>query len=173
MASDIIITQRLVLRSARASDLRPLQDLVFSAPEVMRLAFEGKSLSAEESAEFFAESFDHDGNGKQIGVLRLRAEETIIGFAGLLCCEVLGKRDYETGFVLGREFWGNGYATEIGRAQIEYGFENAGCERLLALAAPDNKPSIAVLTKIGMWHHSTIVTGSRGKRSVYMARRHS
>lgn len=112
MASDIIITQRLVLRSARASDLRPLQDLVFSAPEVMRLAFEGKSLSAEESAEFFAESFDHDGNGKQIGVLRLRAEETIIGFAGLLCCEVLGKRDYETGFVLGREFWGNGYATE-------------------------------------------------------------
>jgi len=172
VAIDIITTQRLVLRSAHPSDLRPLQDLVFSDPEVMRLAFEGKSLSAEESSKFFAESFDHDGNGKQIGVLRLRADETIIGFAGLLSCEALGERDYEIGFILGREFWGNGYATEIGRAQIEYGFEVAGCERLLALVAPDNKPSIAVLTKIGMLPYATIATGNRGQRSVYLARRH-
>lgn len=71
---DIIVTNRLVLRSACDSDLGPLHDIVFSDPEVMAQAFEGKPLSRNKSAEFFASSFDHDGNGKQLGVLTLKKQ---------------------------------------------------------------------------------------------------
>ena len=169
---DIIVTNRLVLRSACDSDLGPLHDIVFSDPKVMAQAFEGKPLSRNKSAKFFASSFDHDGNGKQLGVLTLKDSATIIGFAGLLECPVLGQKDYEIGFVLGRDYWGNGYATEIGQAQIEYGLELSGCSRLLAFVAPENKASISALVKIGMIHHSTVDTKDRGTREIYIVQRH-
>lgn len=166
---DIIVTDRLVLRSVFDSDLGPLHDIVFSSPEVMSKAFAGKPLTINEATNFFATSFDQDGNGKQLGVLTLKNSGTIIGFAGLLECSVLGQRDYEIGFVLGRDYWGKGYASEIGHAQIEYGFELLGCSRLLALVVPKNKASISVLLKIGMRHHSTVETKDRGTKGIYIA----
>jgi RimJ/RimL family protein N-acetyltransferase len=173
MITDIITTDRLILRSACDSDLEPLYDIVFSVPEVMSHAFEGKPFSKEKSVDFFASFFDHDGNGKQLGVLTLKNAGTIIGFAGLLECSAFGIRDYEIGFILGLEFWGKGYASEIGHAQIEYGLSVIGCKRLLAVVTPKNKPSISVLLKIGMTHHSTIDTKDRGIREIYIAQNHT
>jgi ribosomal-protein-alanine N-acetyltransferase len=171
MTIDIIATDRLVLRSAREPDLGPLYDIVFSVPEVMTQAFEGKPLSRKQAADFFYSAFDHDGNGMQLGVLTLKDSGTIIGFAGLLESTTLGQQDFEIGFVLGREFWGKGYATEIGVAQIEYGLELKECRRLLAFVAPKNQASESALIKIGMQHHSTIETTSRGMRDVYIVQR--
>jgi RimJ/RimL family protein N-acetyltransferase len=170
---DIITTDRLVLRSACELDLGPLHDIVFSAPDVMSQAFAGKPLTKSKSADFFATSFDHDGNGKQLGVLTLKNTDTIIGFSGLLECSIFGQKDFEIGFMLGRDYWGKGYASEIGRAQIEYGLEHLGCRRLLALVAPNNRPSISVLRKIGMVHHSTAETRDRGTKEIYIAQRHA
>ena len=171
MTIDIIVTDRLVLRSASDSDLNPLYDIVFSVPEVMSQAFEGKPLSRKQAADFFYSAFDHDGNGMQLGVLTLIDSGTIIGFAGLLKSTSLGQQDFEIGFVLGREYWGKGFATEIGVAQIEYGLELRKCSRLLAFVAPKNEASKAALVKIGMQHHSTIETTSRGLRDVYIVQR--
>jgi len=168
MTIEIITTNRLVLRSVSESDLEQLFDIVFSVPEVMAQAFEGKLLSRKQAAEFFHRSFDHDGNGMQLGVLTLKDCGTIIGFAGLLETTALGIQDFEIGFVLGREYWGRGYATEIGLAQIEYGLERKKCRRLLAFVAPKNEASKSALRKIGMRHHSSIETASRGMRDVYI-----
>jgi len=103
----------------------------------------------------------------------MKGTATPVGFAGLVPCSDLGERDYEIGFVLGHEFWGRGFATEIGRAQIEYGLNTLGCERLLAKVAPQNRASISVLNKLGMEHHATIETKDRGIREVYVTRRHT
>ena len=171
MTTEIISTRRLVLRSASESDLDPLCEVVFSVAEVMTQAFEGKPLSRKQAEDFFYSSFDHDGNGMQLGVLTLKDSGTIIGFAGLLESTSLGQQDFEIGFVLGREYWGKGYATEIGVAQIEYGLERKKCSRLLAFVAPENEASKAALVKIGMQHHSTIQTTRRGMREVYIVQR--
>ena len=168
MITRIITSKRLTLRSAHDSDLDTLHKIIFSDPEVMSQAFEGKTLSRQESTDFFRNYFDHDGNGKQLGVLVLNGPGNIIGFAGLLACPVLGRRDYEIGFVLARKYWGKGYASEIGMAQIEYGIESAGCERLLALVSPGNTASQSVLHKIGMIHHSTFETKTRGIKDIYV-----
>jgi len=133
----------------------------------MSQAFAGKTLSRQESTDFFKNCFDHDGNGKQPGALVLNGPGTIVGFAGLVECPVLGCKDYEIGFVLARKYWGKGYASEIGIAQIEYG-QGIGCERLLALVSPGNVASKSVLHKIGMIHHSTIETETRGIRNIYV-----
>jgi len=171
MTIDIIATDRLVLRSVSKPDLEQLHDIVFSVPEVMSQAFEGKPLTRKQAADFFYSAFDHDGNGMQLGVLTLKGSGTIVGFAGLLESTSLGQQDFEIGFVLGREFWGKGYATEIGVAQIEYGLGRKNCSRLLAFVAPKNEASKAALVKIGMRHHSTIETTSRGMREVYIVQR--
>lgn len=165
---DILTTERLVLRSACKADLDSLYERVFSVPEVMAQAFSGKPFSKIESADFFVSNFDHDGNGKQLSVLTERGDGAVIGFAGLLKCSILAPGDYEIGFVLGRSYWGKGYATEIGRAQIEYGLGPAGCKRLLALVAPANRASVSVLRKIGMHHHSTVETRHRGTKDVFI-----
>jgi len=168
MNVDIIKTDRLVLRSAFDSDMDLLHSIIFSVPEVMAQAFSGKTLTKKESMSFFSTNFDHCGNGKQLGVLALKGTDTIIGFSGLLECSVLGQKDYEIGFVLGREHWGKGYASEIGHAQIKYGLELLRCERLLALVAPKNISSISVLHKIGMVLHSTVETKDRGSKDIYI-----
>jgi RimJ/RimL family protein N-acetyltransferase len=108
-----------------------------------------------------------------MGVLVAKGSGLIIGLAGLLQCSELGRKDYEIGFVLAQKFWGKGYATEIGIAQIEYGLEVIGCERLLALVAPGNAASRSVIRKIGMRHHSTVDTESRGLRDVYVTVNHA
>ena len=58
-----------------------------------------------------------------------------------------------------------------GVAQIEYGLERKKCSRLLAFVASKNEASKAALVKIGMQHHSTIETTSRGMREVYIVQR--
>ncbi len=70
--------------------------------------------------------------------------------------------------MLARSFWGQGYATEIGYGQLNYGFGKLGCKRLLAQVAPQNIRSIAVLKKIGMLLHGETITEGRGLRQIFI-----
>ena len=166
--TEIIVTPRLLLRSPAPSDLQLLHECVLSDAAVMQLALYGQPMSPAQSREFMDRNFDHNASGKKLGVLIERATAQVIGFAGLLQCDVLGGPDYELGFVLRRSAWGRGYATEIGRGQLEYGFGTLGLRRLLALVSPNNSASITVLKKIGMTFHSTVQNDQRGDRQVYV-----
>lgn len=55
----------------------------------------------------------------------------------------------EVGYLLGRAWWGHGYATEAARAAMHWGFEQIGFPDLLSLIDPDNHLSIAVATRLG------------------------
>jgi ribosomal-protein-alanine N-acetyltransferase len=161
---EIIATERLVLRTPLSSDLGVLYEHVISDSEVMRHAFAGRPFSSAETAKFFDEQFDHGGSGRKLGVLVERPSAAVIGFAGLLPCDVLGEADYEIGFVLRRSAWRRGYGTEIGFAQLNYGFNALDCRRLLAQASPENRASIATLRKLGMHFHSAVDNEERGNR---------
>lgn len=169
MTTTILTTERLILRSVDESDFEPLFNMTFSNPKVMRHVFEAKPLSREEAMSFFNKDFDHDVSGNKIGVLIDKETGQRVGFGGPISCSALGENDYEIGFVLGTDYWGKGLATEIGKAQIEHGLNTLGCKRLLALVAPKNTASIAVLKKIGMTHYESIETEHRGKREIFAA----
>lgn len=168
--TDLIVTPRLRLRRLVPTDRQLLHDHVLSDASVMALALSGQPMSSSQSREFIDRRFDHDGSGQGFGVLVERATGQVIGFAGLLPCDALGEPDHELGFVLRRSAWGRGYATEIGRGQLDYGFNGLGLTRLLALVSPANNASIAALGKIGMTFHSAIDDAQRGDRHVYVAR---
>jgi RimJ/RimL family protein N-acetyltransferase len=56
----------------------------------------------------------------------------------------------EIEWTLGRAYWGQGYATEIGRAILRYGFEQAGFDEIVGFARSENAASRRVMVKIGM-----------------------
>lgn len=169
--AEIIVTSRLCLRSPIPADLETLHENVFSDPAVMALALTGRPMSPTQSSDFFQRSFDHDSSGKKLGVLVERATTQVIGFAGLLPSDALGESDYELGFVLRRSAWGRGYATEIGRGQLDFGLRALGLRRLLALVSPANDASIAALRKIGMTFHDSVDNAERGRRLVFVAQK--
>jgi len=53
-----------------------------------------------------------------------------------------------TGYVLARDAWGHGYATEALRAMVDLA-PDVGIQRLHALVHPDHRPSCHVLEKCG------------------------
>jgi RimJ/RimL family protein N-acetyltransferase len=58
--------------------------------------------------------------------------------------------EWEIGYILRREFWGKGYATEIAKKLIEFGFNEAKLPQIFGDVADENFASIHVLQKAGM-----------------------
>jgi ribosomal-protein-alanine N-acetyltransferase len=56
----------------------------------------------------------------------------------------------EVGFLLGKSFWGQGFATEAAKASLRYGFEDLGLKRVVGITHPENIASQRVLLKLGM-----------------------
>ena len=167
MPSLILHSQRLDLCHPDANDF-PALHAILSDPTTMAQAFAGRPMSEAESQVFFRDHFDWSHNGRRAGILRRRGQSEILGFAGLLPCAALGADDYEIGFVLAPAHWGQGYAQEIGHAQLAYGFTQLDCPRLLAQVAPDNLASRKALEKLGMALHGSTQHPVRGERLIYL-----
>jgi ribosomal-protein-alanine N-acetyltransferase len=166
-ARAILTTPRLILRAAIENDIPILQQRVFGDSDVMRHAFAGVPMANAEAENFVRAHFTFGDSPTGIGTLIERPTGDVIGFAGLLPCGALGTDDYEIGFVLARHAWGRGIATEIGQAQLAFGFDRLGCKRMLGLAEPRNAPSIRTLGKLGMRHLKDLAEPGRGNRSIY------
>lgn len=56
----------------------------------------------------------------------------------------------EIGWALRREFWGRGYATEIGSAGLAFAFDGLGAQAVVSCTVRHNARSRAVMQRIGM-----------------------
>ncbi|TDD00217.1 N-acetyltransferase [Nonomuraea deserti] len=75
----------------------------------------------------------------------------------------------EIGWALRREFWGRGYASEIGRAGLAFAFDVLGARAVVSCTARHNVRSRAVMERIGMRYAGEIrtrgtVEGMRGEQ---------
>jgi RimJ/RimL family protein N-acetyltransferase len=157
----------MVLRAVCEADISQLYRKIFSVPEVMEWVFAGTTLSLVESESFIRANFNFKAAPIGLCALADKASGEVIGFAGLNPCRILSEDDLEIGFVLAREAWGRGLATEIGRAQLAFGFGRLGRSRLLALASAENAASIRTLEKLGTRYHSDVMPSGRSLRRVY------
>jgi len=164
----ILTTTRLILRAAVEEDIPILQDLILGDSDVMRFAFSGTPMARDAAEDFIRRSFTFGESLTGMAVLTEKPAGEVIGFAGLSPCQALGADDFEIGFVLARRAWDRGIATEIGEAQLAFGFDRLKCGRLLGLVDPRNAPSIHALEKLGMRHLETMTDPRRGSRSVYV-----
>jgi ribosomal-protein-alanine N-acetyltransferase len=163
----ILSTPRLILRFATEQDIPVLQKRIFGDSEVMRHAFQGVTMSEQKTEQFVRAHFTFGDSLTGVAILIEKPVDELIGIAGLLPCDALEGDDFEIGFALARNAWHRGIATEIGEAQLAFGFERLHCSRLLGLADPRNGSSIHILEKLGLRHVTDIVEPDRGNRRVY------
>jgi RimJ/RimL family protein N-acetyltransferase len=78
----------------------------------------------------------------------LRDSGLPIGICGLVKRDNL--EDVDVGFAFLPRYWSNGYAAESAAAVLDYGRQQLQLRRIVAITAPDNHGSIAVLEKIGL-----------------------
>lgn len=144
----IIETERLILREFEEADLKKMIP-VYSDEDVMRYIGRGGPVSGEQAEKMlqaFMNSYKENGYG--LWALVEKSSGDIIGHCGL---NTFKDKSYtEVAYLLRKESWGKGYATESAKASLDYGFETAGLERIIALTYPDNKPSQNVVKKIGL-----------------------
>jgi ribosomal-protein-alanine N-acetyltransferase len=77
-----------------------------------------------------------------------RTGQTRIGWAGL---EFLPEmNEAEVAYLLGKDYWGKGLATEAALAAVQYGFETAGLARIVGIVHVENVASQRVMDKLGM-----------------------
>jgi RimJ/RimL family protein N-acetyltransferase len=162
----ILTTPRLILRTATAQDIPIMWERVLGDGDVMRYVFQGP-MTEERAEEMMRKHFTFGDSLIGIAILTERPTGDVIGFAGLFPCAALAADDFEIGFVLARRAWGRGIATEIGAAQLAFGFERLGCRRLLALVDPQNQASIHAIKKLGLRYLKDVAEPKRANRSVF------
>lgn len=77
-----------------------------------------------------------------------RESGRLIGWCGLGMLD-FSAPDTELYYLIGREHWGQGYATEAAAALTAYAFDVIGLDRLYAKADPRNTASLGVFKKLG------------------------
>jgi RimJ/RimL family protein N-acetyltransferase len=154
-------TERLVLRPLSLDDLDDIARFV-ADPETMRYIGTGGARTREEartSLQWMVETFERQGFG-QLAVER-KEDGALVGRSGLNVWdpadwsitrldEAEGPVEIEIAYLYGRDYWGQGYATEAATAIRDWAFGELGFDRLIALIYPDNVRSITVARKLGM-----------------------
>jgi len=81
--------------------------------------------------------------------VRHASSEQFIGIGGLLHILIEAVAEVQVGYVLGREFWGQGFATELARASADIGFSFLACPSLVSFTVPSHLASRRVMEKVG------------------------
>jgi RimJ/RimL family protein N-acetyltransferase len=166
-------TERLLLRRWREADREPFAALN-ADPRVMEyLSAPYTRPDSDELITRIEREFDRRGYG--LWALQIRASEELVGFTGLQVpsFEASFTPAVEVGWRLVRSAWGQGYATEAGRAAVAFGFEQAGLREIVSFTSTANLRSRAVMERIGMSHdpaedfdHPQVEPGDRLRRHV-------
>jgi [ribosomal protein S5]-alanine N-acetyltransferase len=149
-----LTTERLHLRPFRPGDEAAIH-AVYADPEVMRFVGHGAHRTIAETAGALRTYRDVlERHGYSFLAVTERSSGALIGDGGLHPLAGVGP-DVELGYTLARRAWGRGYATELGRALVEYAFTVLRVPRVVAQVEPANAASRHVLAKLGMSERET------------------
>jgi len=157
-------TQRLLFRDHAPADLEPFCALE-TDPEVRR--FVGGTPRTRERAEEKFQAFlkpVQDRLGLWATVYK--PDDSYIGYCGVYPHFGLkGPIPLEgaLGYTLARRYWGRGLATEAAEAFVDFGFDELGLQRIVAMVEVGNGASVRVLEKLGF----VIASHEAGPRSFY------
>lgn len=146
----IIETPRLVLRHLEAADLDSLF-VLYRDPEIRRYYPDGTRTLAQTEEEL---NYFRNGHPEfaELGLWATIEKNSgaFLGRCGLLPWKIDGIQEVELAFLIAKERWREGFATEASRAIVEYARDVVRLERLICLILPGNEASVGVARKVGM-----------------------
>lgn len=143
-------TERLRLLAWDERHIAPFAALN-ADPEVMRY-FPSINDAAQTRATVEAWRAQFAERGWSNWAVERKQDGAFIGFIGLSVPrrQLPFSPCVEIGWRLARAFWGLGYATEGARAALAVGFEQIGLAEIVSFTTLANRPSRAVMERIGM-----------------------
>jgi [ribosomal protein S5]-alanine N-acetyltransferase len=146
-------TERLIMRKFTPGDLPRLIEMR-TDPEVNKhlggARLQNPEAIAKRLRDYLA-TYEKYGFGACAVIWKESGE--MIGWSGLQPLEETG--EIEVGYGMIKEFWGKGVGYECARAWLEYGFEKAGLEKIVAVSIPENTGSQRIMEKCGMRYEKT------------------
>jgi RimJ/RimL family protein N-acetyltransferase len=169
----ILETERLRLREFRPSDAEDFYR-IYTDAETMR--FQGDLLenySVEVERYYIGKHIEkyYAAFGFGLWAVILKENNRLIGRCGLLRQPVEGGEETEVSYLIEREFWNQGFASEAASATLKLGFEKYNFQRIVAFIDPRNTASLRVAEKIGMRFERKIEFRSFGQVDLYAAER--
>jgi RimJ/RimL family protein N-acetyltransferase len=154
----VIETERLILRNWREEDIEPFLRHT-NTPSVMRWL--GGVKPEREAREIARERILRwqDERGFTFWVVERKEDRELLGFCGLKLadgegCAFIG--EYEVGWRLREDAWGQGYAKEAAIASLDYAFHRLGAEQVVAITFQQNRPSWGLMERLGMKRRSDL-----------------
>jgi len=154
-----IETDRLIVRAYEKSDLQEAYELMQERDLFTYLPME--IMTYADYQELFAwliQCYDMSCNNAwfKYSFLIARKEDGVhLGWCGIGSLDY-NHSDIEVFFLIGKPYWGRGYASEAVQALIRYSFDNMKLPRLVAVVKPENMASKRVIEKLGFRCEGTV-----------------
>ena len=140
-------TERLRLRPFQLSDLDAYAEFCADA-EVMKFIGLGSVFSRTDTWNHIARMLGHWQLLKHgMWAVEELATGLLVGRVGSLQPE--GWPGFELGWLLGRSFWGKGFAVEASQAALGHAFNSLNQSHVISLMFPENSASIKVAERLG------------------------
>lgn len=144
----VVDTERLQLTRLSYDHCEFIFELV-NEPSFKQFIGDKEVHSLEDARRYLREgpigSYEQHGYG--LFLVSVRESAMPVGICGLVKREEFD--DPDLGFAFLKRFRRLGYASESARAVLEHGFDELGLRRIIAMADPDNEPSIRLLQTLG------------------------
>jgi RimJ/RimL family protein N-acetyltransferase len=141
-------TERLILRADRPQDFDAFAGFMADAEFTRFINLEGGPVSRNDAWRTLAFGIGHWVlRGYGFWAVERKSDGVYLGRVGMYCPE--GWPGLEVGWIVGRPYWGNGYATEAGRAAMDYAFLTQPVDRIISTINPANAASQRVAKKLG------------------------
>jgi ribosomal-protein-alanine N-acetyltransferase len=146
----VLNTKRLQLRHFERNDLPALYALYRDAE--MRKYYPDGIRTLEETKEELDWFLQGHPLHPELGLWATieRSSGEFLGRCGLLPWHIEGKDEIELAFMIKKERWREGFATEASNGIIKHARQILGLRRLVCLVMPGNVASAGVAEKVGM-----------------------
>ncbi len=150
-------TDRLRLRPLERADATRLFDIYGDAATMRLVGRTGRPVADLGATQRAVDAIRRHEELHGFGLWALDEPDgsPLVGVAGLAWVEGHGP-EVEAAYILRRDRWGRGYATEALRVVLRIGHDELGVERIVALAYLENDASRRVMEKAGMRADGTV-----------------
>lgn len=151
-------TERLLLRKLRMSDYPIVYEWLGNSEN---MKYRKSTLSEEEAHKYLdwaISSADEEECTNFEFAAVLKETGALIGVASLFRIDT----EPELGWTIHRNYWRQGFGTEMGKALLNFGFGTLDLRRIIAGCNAKNTASYRIMEKIGMRREAHFIKAQRG-----------
>ncbi|MFI5185425.1 MAG: GNAT family N-acetyltransferase [Chitinophagales bacterium] len=154
---EIIESKRLLLRPFIPGDSNFILELLNTEGWLKYIG--DRNVKTIQQANYYLENGpikSYKVNGFGLSMVQLKENNKPIGMSGLIRRDYLDHPDIGFAFLPG--YTGKGYAYEIAKEIIYYGFNRLQLQQILAITLPENSSSIRLLEKLGLRYQKKVIS---------------